>query len=159
MKVENNYKLPIDDTLFAYSILKKLGAGNVDTFEQRLKSQKVQYLAQAFGVSPVYGFSLYLHGPYSPDLTSDLFTLSKDKIKPDLSEFIPDSLKEKFIKLSDFIKNKDVRQLELVATLHLFKMSGLSRSDAEKKLAEIKKANEKEINYALEQIKLIPCLQ
>lgn len=157
MKTGNTYKLPVDDTFFAYSVLNMLDAGKVDTFEQRLKSQKVQYLAQAFGVSPSYGFSLYLHGPYSPDLTSDLFALKEQKIKVDSSEFISESFKEKFKKLSSFISGKDNRKLELVATLHLFiKVLNLKKEEAVKKLIELKNASQSDVDYAFKQLDLIP---
>ncbi|MFH1392437.1 MAG: hypothetical protein ABIG90_02020 [bacterium] len=77
----NIFKKQYDDTLLAYSVLKRLGAGNVNIFKERLKSQKIQYFAQLFEVSPVYVFNLYLRGPYSPDLAYDLYEIKKEKFK------------------------------------------------------------------------------
>src|SRR3989338_10370231 len=107
MVVDNTqqYRINIDSALLAFSVLCKLGAGKVDTFANRLKSQKIQYLAQVFGVSPAYNFSLYIHGPYSPGLAHDLFTFNTEK-HPDMSDFVPDVLKERFKALSEFVKGK-----------------------------------------------------
>jgi uncharacterized protein YwgA len=148
--------LDIDSALLAFSVLRKLDAGAVDTFEQRLRSQKVQYLAQAFGVSPAYGFSLYIHGPYSPALANDLFTIYERKIPTDPSKFIPDILNERFDRLSTFVKSKSNRELELISTAHLF-INGLKYSELStiKQLKDWKKASDKEVQACMESLKQI----
>jgi uncharacterized protein YwgA len=151
-----DFRLDIDEAMLVYSILRKLGAGNVATFNDRLKSQKVQYLAQAFGVSPNYSFSLYVHGPYSPALTHDLFVMHEKKVSPDLSDFIPDALKEKFERLKNFLSGKSNRDLELIATLHLFQVLKWTKAMAISKLESLKGANEDEVKMALEMVKQIP---
>jgi uncharacterized protein YwgA len=153
---KEDFRLDIDEALLVYSVLKKLGSGSVATFNDRLKSQKVQYLAQAFGVSPTYGFSLYLHGPYSPALTHDLFIMAEKKVVPDLSDFIPDGLKERFETLKEFIKRKSTRDLELIATLHLFKSLSWPKDKAVAKLKILKNATDEEIQMSFDQIKNIP---
>ena len=152
----DDFRLDIDEALLAFSVLKKLGAGNVITFSDRLKSQKVQYLAQSFGVSPAYSFSLYVHGPYSPFLAHDLFTIQENKIKSDSSDFIPAELRERFEDLRRFIFGKNNRELELITTLHLFKKLGWSKSLSIEKLRLLKGASDEEITSTLEQIKEIP---
>jgi uncharacterized protein YwgA len=152
---KEDFRLDIDEAMLAYSILRKLGAGNVATFNDRLKSQKVQYLAQAFGVSPNYSFSLYIYGPYSPALTHDLFVMHEKRVPPDLSDLIPDTLKENFEKLKTFLLGKNNRDLELIATLHLFQVLKWTKAMSISKLKSLKGANEDEIKMALEMIKKI----
>ncbi|MBU6427105.1 hypothetical protein KGQ27_02585 [Patescibacteria group bacterium] len=155
----NKYVLGLDSALLAFSVLKRLGAGNVGTFDERLKSQKIQYLAQVFGVSPAYHYSLYIHGPYSPSFASDLFTIHAEKHNPDVSDFIADELKEKFSSLSEFVIGKSNRQLELIATAHLF-VKGLfySTEKTASKLKAWKGASEEEIKQTLQALDKIPCL-
>jgi len=150
------YRINIDSALLAFSVLCKLGAGKVDTFANRLKSQKIQYLAQVFGVSPAYNFSLYIHGPYSPDLAHDLFTFNGANQSPDMSDFVPDVLKERFKKLSEFIKGKTLKQLELITTLHFLKRLSYSSDEARKKLKEWKRASLDEVNESFAELKKIP---
>ena len=150
------YALDVDSALLAFSVLKKLGAGKVNTFDERLKSQKIQYLAQVFGVSPAYNFSLYIHGPYSPGLANDLFKIEEDKLSPNLSDFIPDVLNERFGRLSPFVDKKSNRQLELISTMHLF-INVLKFSEAKtiKEVKDWKKATENEIGDSLVALKQI----
>lgn len=58
-------------------VLKEAGVPvNVRTFDGRLTLQKSGYLLQRAGVPLGYHFNWYLRGPYSPDLTDDVFTLA-----------------------------------------------------------------------------------
>ncbi len=151
------YALDVDSALLAFSVLKKLGAGKVNTFDERLKSQKIQYLAQVYGVSPAYNFNLYIHGPYSPGLANDLFAIDEQKLSPDLSDFIPDVLNERFKKLSAFVKSKNNRQLELVSTIHLFiKRLNYNEAKTIKELKEWKKASNEEVRESFIMLKQIP---
>jgi len=156
IKNTKKYALDVDSALLAFSVLRKLGAGKVDTFDERLKSQKVQYLAQVFAVSPAYDFSLYIHGPYSPGLANDLFTIDEQKLQPNLSDFIPDVLNERFTRLSSFVKSKTNRQLELISTLHLFmKILKYNEFKAIKEIIDWKKASVKEVGESLTALKQI----
>ena len=94
MANEQEFKKAYDAVLFAASILKRLDSGDLETFEQRLKSQKVYYLAQVFGVSPAYNFNLYLRGPYSPGLAYDLFKLKENGIEVKSEEFVAEESAE-----------------------------------------------------------------
>ena len=109
-----------DILLYIFSLLKRLNCGEVNTFEQRLKSQKVQYFAQLFGVSLRYQYNLYLNGPYSPSLSHDLYQIKELKMKPMLEKFIPEELEQKFSDTKKFIKDLNTRELEIVATYHWF---------------------------------------
>lgn len=46
---------------------------SLDRFEDRLRLQKLGYLAQELGASGGFMFSWYHRGPYSPTLTRELF--------------------------------------------------------------------------------------
>ena len=153
-KYEEKFTKPYDTAVFAYTVLKRLGCGKVDTFEQRLKSQKVQYFAQLFRVSPPYSFGLYLRGPYSSDLAHDLFAIRDKHIDVDVSKFVPEELEERFIKFKKFIGNMETRELEIASTLHLLiKVARISQLNAQERLKEWKGATEKEIKEAFNTIK------
>jgi uncharacterized protein YwgA len=150
----SDFSKPYDETLLAFSVLKRLKSGGVNSFEERLRSQKIQYLAQLFGVSPCYGFGLYLRGPYSSSLAHDLFAIKSKNLKPNLANFIPEELEERFESLENFIDKKTTRELELVTTLHLL-MTGMRLSEAEaiKKLQLLKEASPAEVRFAVCEIK------
>lgn len=142
------YTRDFDAVLLAYSVLKRLGAGKIDTFEQRLKSQKIQYIAQVFQISPRYRFNLYIRGPYSSQLADDLYKLNRENVHVKEERFTPQELEQKFEKARSFIiQAKSVRQLELISTLHWLRtVAGLLNKNASLKLKEIKSANEDEVN-------------
>jgi len=150
------FKNSYDAAILAISVLKRLGCGKVNTFEQRLRSQKTQYLAQSFGVSPKYPFNLYLRGPYSPSLAFDLFKIEEKGIPTRDCKFASDELEDRFNQLKKFIGNKTTRQLELIATLHWFiKMVGLSPDQSKQKLVELKKASKEEVEFSFNSLKEI----
>ena len=151
---ENIFTQPYDVAVLAYSVLKRLGSGSVDYFSERLKCQKYHYFAQLFGVSPVYSFNLYIRGPYSPDLAHDLFEIKNQKIEANTEKFVPEELENRFNALENFIKDKDIRKLELSATLHwLMNIAKLSEPDAKERLKQIKSASAEEVEYAVESVK------
>ncbi len=53
------------------------------SFEERLRVQKAVFLLKHLGISPFsqYAFSLYMSGPYSPDLARDYYALSETRAK------------------------------------------------------------------------------
>jgi uncharacterized protein YwgA len=156
MDSNKDYKKPYDAALLAFSVLKRLGCGDVDIFDNRLKSQKVQYLAQVFGVSPKYTFGLYIRGPYSSALADDLYKFQANKEKPNLDNFLPDELEGRFSKLKQFIEGKDLRKLELITTLHLLlKVLLYTTDNAVKKLIELKSVTQAEVDYCFSELKKI----
>lgn len=147
---EKSYTKPFDEVYFVFSVLKRLGCGTMGSFRNRLKSQKVQYIAQLFDIVPSYSYNLYIHGPYSPDLSNDLFLIAEQGAKPNTEKFLPEELEDKFKVVKEFIKDLDVRELELVATLHWFlKRAELSRPRAIAKIKEVKDASERELNTTI----------
>ncbi len=145
---------PYDTALFAYAVLKRLGRGKVDTLEQRINSQKTQYLSQAFGVSPVYWFNLYLRGPYSPDLAHDLFKIKEKNIEIKTDKFIVEELESKFDNLKKFIEGKSLRDLELTATLHwLLRVAKFPLAKSKQKLVELKNTKPTEMVPVIRSVK------
>lgn len=70
-------------------ILQSLGPINMSTFDNRLRLQKLAYLAQELGAGNSYLYSWYVRGPYSSPLTSALFLgedLGKFSFKPKLTK-------------------------------------------------------------------------
>ena len=152
--MEEKFKNAYDSVLLTHSVLKRLGSGSVSTFSDRLRSQKLQYFAQLFGVSPQYRYNLYLRGPSSPDLAHDLFKIRSSNVSIGTEKFIPDELEQSFAKLKKFISGKGNRALELVATLHwLLKLAKLSEENASIKLKQLKNADESELSYAFTAVK------
>lgn len=153
MVEQKEYSTSFDTAFLVFSTLKRLGAGSVETFEERIKAQKIQYLAQVFRVSAPYGYSLYLHGPYSPDLTKDLYALDSKKIAPSTDRYLSDAVEERIVELQSFLKGKSTRQLEVITTLHwLVKSAKLSLADAIKKLEQLKATTHAEVELAKQSL-------
>jgi uncharacterized protein YwgA len=57
-----------------------IGAGEIlsnDSLEARIRVQKAVYFLKRLGFDLGYEFSLYYHGPYSPELAYDYYSLAK----------------------------------------------------------------------------------
>ncbi|MFT4326548.1 MAG: hypothetical protein ACMXYK_03545 [Candidatus Woesearchaeota archaeon] len=142
------------DIVYTAAVLKLLGAGKLDTLPDRIKSQKMQYFAQLFGVTPYYTYNLYTYGPYAPDLTKDLFALKNTKKPIQKISFATEEMKERFSKLQSFIKGLTTKELEHIATLHwLLSVVSLSEKDAKQKLYDLKKVTDSQYEAAREKIR------
>lgn len=60
---------PIPDENETMRIVNSFGYVSLEEFEDRLRLQKLGYLAQELGASGGFMFSWYHRGPYSPTLT------------------------------------------------------------------------------------------
>jgi len=141
---------PMDEVLVVLTVLRRLGSDSISKLDDRIRSQKIQYVAQLFGVSPRYGYNLYLHGPYSPELARDLFTYSENPLKLDLRPFGANQLESRFRNLQSFVEAKNTRQLELICTYHwLLSIVGLTGDAAKTRLKELKQASIEEINLTI----------
>jgi len=151
---KKDFVKPYDEVFFVYSVLKRLNSGNMDSFNGRFKSQKVQYLAQVFGIVPFYPYNLYIHGPYAPTLANDLYLISAKDITPNKEKFLPEELEIKFDKLKKIIEDLDNRKLELVATLHwlIFKANYPIAQSIER-LKELKSASADELSVSKKLLK------
>lgn len=83
----------IDTKLLLFMILQQLGGLRLLDFDDRLVLQKRIYLLQeAFGFPVDYGYSWYVRGPYSAQLTEEAFRTSE---RSDIQE------ESKSVKLTD----------------------------------------------------------
>lgn len=89
----------------------------IETFEDRMRLQKLVYLAKHFGIDLEYNFTLYIRGPYSSELADDYYKIDREydgEIPEILDELITEEKVDTFI---EFVKDKDTEELELIATL------------------------------------------
>lgn len=105
-------------------ILRRIGNFNPiefeDDFNSRLILQKTVYLMQEFGLNRGYYFSWYIHGPYSPALTRELYDLVKTYSDTVPMKFVKLSLEKRFCDFLTFIKPiaKNHAYLEKMASIH-----------------------------------------
>jgi uncharacterized protein YwgA len=140
---------PVEEVVFTVALLKKIGKHKIDSFNDRLYCQKTVYLANRLGISPKYKFGLYLHGPYSKDLTSDLYILKDyfDKIEP--VDLASNDAKSNLDKLEKVVNSSETaRNIELIATLDFFHSIEGTKEKAIVKIKEVKSAKDKEIEFA-----------
>ncbi|MGL6299004.1 MAG: hypothetical protein ACRC1M_07555 [Methanobacteriaceae archaeon] len=100
---------------------------NIDIFNHRLKLQKYVFLAKVFGWNHNYDYSLYIRGPYSPELAEDYYKIStKKKVKSldilSSSNYSPSnySINELDLNTNGFItlvRDKNISYLEVATTM------------------------------------------
>ena len=90
----------MDSSYIATAVaLRDLKCYCIDTIADRILLQKKIYLAQKIGLPLGYGYSWYIHGPYSTDLTTVVY-----QIVPEGTESIENrKFKERYIKIIDKI--------------------------------------------------------
>lgn len=100
-------------------------AVGIQSFESRVSLQKIVYLTQALGVRMGYRYSWYLHGPYSPELTSDAYELQNTEKRVRLDQAFTEGEQKSLERLSKAIRDlsneSDVLSsdwLEALASLH-----------------------------------------
>ncbi|MDD1690124.1 MAG: hypothetical protein LUQ66_05640 [Methanoregula sp.] len=107
-------------------ILKLMGFDGIDMddFDNRLKYQKLVYLAQNTGINIGYGYSWYVRGPYSPLLTRTLFNIKENPALFDKWDTIKfkheDVILKRLRRLQDVLGShfNDPKYLEVIASLH-----------------------------------------
>ena len=117
--------------------IRDLNCYSLETIDDRILLQKKIYLAQDIGVPLGYGFSWYIHGPYSPDLTAVAY-----QIIPEGNEAIEGmSLKEPYLSminkvnsLESIASKKDLRinlvqWFELLASIAYWNKRGCNTKD------------------------------
>jgi uncharacterized protein YwgA len=123
--------------------LRRLRAGRIDTFAQRLRNQKIHYLLQEADLSPNVPYNLYLRGPYSPELAR--ITYETPKSEP-IKGFAFSGLERRFTAIRTFIRSLTTRELELLTTYHwLIEHAAHTPQDAQKELSRLKAARDEEI--------------
>jgi len=126
------------EKLIAYLNLLGIRINN-DSFESRMKAQKLAYIIQSLLGEHLYSFNFYVRGPYSPDLAREYFehasefASGKSNYKPSSDE------REKLEHARTFLSNMSLSEFEIVAgLLYLMREKGLNEDDAELKLHELK---------------------
>jgi hypothetical protein len=117
----------------------------ISTFEDRLILQKAVYLMQAAGVHLGHYYQWYLHGPYSPSLTRDVYAVSTD-----LTQGLDDSrgwtLDQHSMsvleRLRGLVRTENrsqlARKLELLASIHfLITRQQVTRPNDDAQIAEV----------------------
>jgi len=139
--------------------LRELGVElNLGSFDRRLIVQKATYLAQAAGLGLGYYFRWYLRGPYSPDLTSDAFSI-QDELAANNDEAEAWKLdltsQSKLCNLKPLLSSQSehekARSLELLASIHYMVSRNQARGDDPKQVQAILKRNGKK--YDLREVK------
>ncbi|MGD0817828.1 MAG: hypothetical protein ABR986_05440 [Methanomassiliicoccales archaeon] len=101
--------------------LKMLGYTSLssENFEDKLVIQKIVYLIQLKGMRTGYAFNLYVRGPYSPDLTSDIYEHSEELEHLDSHDGLSD-VEQRYVE--EFKKTIELKpsQLEVAATYSYF---------------------------------------
>jgi uncharacterized protein YwgA len=118
--------------LFLGGVLKNIYSSfDMQSFENRLKLQKIIYLLQAHGLNLGYVFSLYLYGPYSTELTRDGFELPEFS-KINFASFENTDSQGKFQSFVRFIEphKNNITWLEIAASIHLLIKIGYSEENA-----------------------------
>jgi len=112
----------------------------MQTFSERKRVQKLVYLMKSFGIQLDYSFGWYLHGPYSPDLTRELYDNSQQAVAS--AEIRMNPLETKRLdSLKDFLK-EDIESsdsLELLVSLHYLLSTGREAGYNDKQIIEVLK--------------------
>ena len=115
----------------------------IKSFEDRLRLQKIVYIAKYFDINLGYSYNQYIRGPYSPDLARDYYKLAED-FENKLPEEYPQKVnrlvkKPAFSKFASFIDkyHNDPEMLELIATalmiMNISKLTPENLTDDNKK--------------------------
>jgi len=122
------------------AVLKALGfSTDIDEFDKRLIIQKTICLLQLKGLRMDYPFSIYIHGPYSPELTADYYQ-EKEKIRNEETDAQLTGSELEIIKVFSAIFNPEKpSQLEIASTYGHYRYSKkYSPIDATKATRELK---------------------
>lgn len=129
---------------------------DVSTFDNRLILQKTTYLLQQAEIHLGYRFRWYIRGPYSPDLTEDVFLFARNQseTKKELSNWDLDSKSKTRIQkikgLFSVPKIKLALHLELLASVLFLLVTKQASAANPKQLSDILKANDK--NFEAEEV-------
>ena len=120
--------------------MKELGkTPRVQSFEDRLVIQKTVCLLELMGFDIGYRFSLYVRGPYSPDLTADLYN-QQDLVESLKTDYSMTAEEKGFItKISEASDGLDPALLEIMATYaFISKDMGMESKEAVSQLKKLK---------------------
>lgn len=118
--------MKIDERAILYMVAKEFGLKR-DSFEERLKLQKIIYLLQDSGMQLGYGFGWYKYGPYSQDLVSDAYTVLRSRrseyesAKSDGKWDFNAETKAKFKAFNETFGTNSLEELEMLTSVRFVK--------------------------------------
>ena len=126
-------------------VLRDLNCTSIETLDDRILLQKKVYLAQDIGVPLHYGYSWYIHGPYSTDLTAVAYQVIPEGFDDLENKTLKESYKVKLKKINDLDVEKSSAHLnsvhwyELLASIAYWVNHGYNReADVVTKMHETK---------------------
>lgn len=123
----------------AIACMKEVGKKlNVDSFEDKLVIQKTICLLELMGFKVGYSFSLYVRGPYSPDLTNDMYGHRAEVEGLRTNYELAKNEKQMLMQVSEVSDNLDPTMLEIMSTYAYFIKKGEISRDALTKLKKLK---------------------
>jgi len=107
------------------------------SFERRLRIQKIMYfiVSKRLDSDLNYSYSVYLRGPYSPDLSKDYFSISENEFGNTEDVLGENSPLRPWI---EQLNKKDSLWLEIASTLKMLKDSHYSDEEAVDRVIEMK---------------------
>lgn len=118
----------MNPNIIAGLINREYDSFNVFSFENRLKLQKFTYILQSmFELNIGYDFNWYHYGPYCMELTKDAFNINFEDVSK--VKFADDNSENKFEEFVLFIKDKDIKWLEIVSSIHFLSKLGCSKQE------------------------------
>lgn len=100
-------------------LLNSLTIPSLKTFDDRLRMQKIVYLAREKGFDAGYSFSWHRRGPYSPSLTRMLFSSQEQNTLINQDYTLQDSERRIIDELKSFLGEdiENPHKLELLASI------------------------------------------
>jgi uncharacterized protein YwgA len=129
---------------------------DLNSFQDKLVVQKTVCLLQLMGMRTDYNFSLYVRGPYSPDLTKDLYEHREavEKLKSVCS--LSESEHEQVQKVYELSNHLEPKMLEIMATYSFIrKQLGMNGRDSLIHLKKLKPFPEAQIAVGVSRAKLL----
>jgi len=107
------------------------------SFERRLRIQKIMYfiVSKKLDSDLNYSYSVYLRGPYSPDLSKDYFSISENEFENTKNVLDKNPKLKALVK---FLNNEDSLWLEIASTLKMLKDSKWPDKKAIDRVIEMK---------------------
>jgi len=99
--------------------------------------QKAVYLLQALGFPTGYDFSMYIRGPYSPELADDYIELAREGLVHEYAKYA-DVDEERWGPVVDKLAAEDALVLEVAATLYDLLDAGWPLEKAKRRVTELK---------------------
>lgn len=138
-------------------VIRDLNCYSIETINDRILLQKKIYLAQDIGIPLGYGYSWYIHGPYSTDLTAVVYQI----IPEGVSAIENVTLKEPYKKLVEKVNNLEktieinhlaintVQWYELLASIAYWYNYGIKSRDE-----SIQKMQTSKPQFSKDQVKI-----